>query len=365
MNEVQLAAWLDNFSGQGVKACIGLDGFVDRIIRVVDKRISPTEHTYVRTLGDYGNMVSAAAGLSLNVEIIPKVQKLGGNGPIMANAMARLGAEVSCVGAFGLPAPTPEYTEMGKRVALYSVAQPACTDAYEFDDGKIMASALESLNTLSWDTLMGALGVEMLVRLFEQAELIALNNWTMIPHMSHIWRHLQEDVFPRLTPRRRVIFLDLADPAKRTKGDIRRAIETMAGFSPFGEVYLSCNKREAMILSRVLGEEADGADMGAAAQILQERLHIAAVSIHTLEGSFACVQGEVIAAPGFFVDKPLISVGGGDHFNAGLAWGMMSGLPMYDAMVLASAVSGYYVRTGVTPDRSQLAEFLRTEKAGA
>lgn len=86
-------------------ACIGLDGFVDRIIRVVDKRRSAGECSYVRTLADYGRLISDASGFSLNVELICEKSQLGGNGPIMAYALARLGRDVSCIGAFGLPSP--------------------------------------------------------------------------------------------------------------------------------------------------------------------------------------------------------------------------------------------------------------------
>src|SRR5579871_3992692 len=67
---------------------IGLDGFVDEIISVVDKRESAEKFTRLPTMAAFGGRVSAAAGQSTNVELVVDRVKLGGNGPIMANAMA-------------------------------------------------------------------------------------------------------------------------------------------------------------------------------------------------------------------------------------------------------------------------------------
>ena len=163
-------------------ACIGLDGFVDRIIRVVDKRRSAGECSYVRTLADYGRLISDASGFSLNVELICEKSQLGGNGPIMAYALARLGSDVSCIGAFGLPRPAAEFEKLEKLARLYSLSEPARTDDYEFDDGKIIASTLNSLNALDWNAITEKLPPEQICALFDEADVIALND-----------RHMEKD----------------------------------------------------------------------------------------------------------------------------------------------------------------------------
>lgn len=358
MNRSELAAWLKSLPADQARVCIGLDGFVDRVLRVVDKRLSPTEATYIHTLSEYGGRIANAAGLSLNVELVPVLQKLGGNGPIMAGAMACLGSTVSCIGAFGLPEPTPSYLPLLRRACLYTIAQHACTDAYEFDDGKLIASVLDPLNTLSWEKLSGTLGVEKLISLLDEAELVALNNWTMIPHMTDIWKHFQKEIFPYLNPRRRILFFDLADPSKRTERDLREAVETLRGFTRFGTVLLSCNRREAAILEELLKINLHGNDPLETARKLRERMEIDIVSVHTLDAAYAVSTENAAYAPGFFVESPVISVGGGDHFNAGLAFGLLNSLSLKDALLLAGAVSGYYVRTGTSPERIDLASFL-------
>src|SRR5262245_46066351 len=80
-----------------------LVGFVDEIIAVVDKRQSNDRYDPVRTIGHLGEKISAASGRSSNYELVVKQMKLGGNGPIMANALLNIGLSVSYVGNLGYP----------------------------------------------------------------------------------------------------------------------------------------------------------------------------------------------------------------------------------------------------------------------
>src|SRR5262245_18313150 len=73
-----------------LKATVGLDGFVDEIIAVVDKRKNHEHYEPVRTIDDLGKKIRNAAGESSNYELVVKRMKLGGNGPIMANVLADL-----------------------------------------------------------------------------------------------------------------------------------------------------------------------------------------------------------------------------------------------------------------------------------
>jgi hypothetical protein len=66
-----------------MKAVIGLDGFVDSIIRVVDRRDSSETFSVVPTITDFAERIERAAGKSTNIELLVERVKLGGNGPIM------------------------------------------------------------------------------------------------------------------------------------------------------------------------------------------------------------------------------------------------------------------------------------------
>ena len=83
------------------RALVGLDGFVNEIIAVVNKRFDDGRFEPIRTIAAFGAKIVAASGESSNYELVVTRRKLGGNGPIMANALARIGFDVSYVGNLG------------------------------------------------------------------------------------------------------------------------------------------------------------------------------------------------------------------------------------------------------------------------
>src|SRR5689334_20636436 len=89
------------------KATIGLDGFVDNIIAVVDKRQDGNHYDPVRTIDQLADKIKKAAGQSSNYEMVIKQQKLGGNGPIMGNALASMGMSLTYIGSLGYPSIHP------------------------------------------------------------------------------------------------------------------------------------------------------------------------------------------------------------------------------------------------------------------
>src|SRR5207249_2172540 len=84
-------------------AFVGLDGFVDEILHVVDKRESAESFRRLPTIAKLAERLAAAAGKSTNIELVNRLTKLGGNGPIMANALASFGLKVTYLGNLGYP----------------------------------------------------------------------------------------------------------------------------------------------------------------------------------------------------------------------------------------------------------------------
>ncbi|MEI6862382.1 MAG: hypothetical protein WCL04_09040, partial [Verrucomicrobiota bacterium] len=79
---------------------VGLDGFVDTIVTPVAQRAGPGENfTPFASLASFGQRIVGAAGHGTNIELHPRLDKLGGNGPILAAALLAQGATVTCVGA--------------------------------------------------------------------------------------------------------------------------------------------------------------------------------------------------------------------------------------------------------------------------
>ncbi len=337
---------------------------MDEIISVVDKRDSIEQFTPFPTLAAFGARVQAAAGKSTNAELVVQRIKLGGNGPIMANALAAFGTRVSYVGNLGYPHLHPAFEEFAKCATVHSVAEPGYTDALEFTDGKLMLGKITSLNEITWSNLLERIGRDTLFELFTGAHLVGLQNWTMIPYMSDIWRHVLADICPKLPAGiHRTFFFDLADPERRDPKDIRAALELIGQFQTYFATHLGLNEKESFEIAEVLGYRGahDGqAAVKAVAAFIQQELNISAVVVHPRAYAVAASATGVVQADGPFVERPLISTGAGDHFNAGFCLGKLLGADDEIALQLGVGASGYYVRTAKSPAADELASFLGT-----
>ena len=347
------------------RATVGLDGFVDEIIRVVDKRGSAERYTRVPTLTAFGTRIRAAAGKSMNAELVIERVKLGGNGPIMANALAAFGVQVTCIGSLGHPQLHPVFAGLAKRATVYSIAEPGRTDALEFNDGKIMMGKHASLRDVSWKRLIERVGCKTLEGCFANVNLVGLENWTMLPHMSDIWEHVLADICPKMPARpRHTFFFDLADPEKRDRNEIRHAIRLIGKFQKYFDVYLGLNEKEAFEIADVLGYR--GAHQGdkaikTVAKFIYDKIKASAVVVHPRTYAIAASANGVVRANGAHAAKPLISTGAGDHFNAGFCLGKLIEADDEISLQLGVGTSGYYVRTAQSPGVKELANFLQLQ----
>jgi hypothetical protein len=346
------------------RGVVGLDGFVDQIIRVVDKRQSDGTPTFIAKIPDWGKRVQAAGGKSVKFDMSVQRVKLGGNGPIMANALASFSLPLTCVGNMGFPELHPIFHPMKTICQMITVADASYTDAVEFEDGKIMLSRQESAADVTWERMEKVIGKDVLFALFDNATFVALDNWTALPHMSKIWKKMQDDVCPKFktTVAKRKIFFDLADPEFRMAEDIAEAVELISKFEKWFEVTLGLNQKEAGEICEVLKLKVDGDDRAfsqKAAQEIRKKLSIDGVVVHAVAFATAASEKSSALLDGPYVAKPLISTGAGDHFNAGYSLGMILKGDLEQRVQLGVATSGFYVRTAKSPTLQDLRGFLK------
>lgn len=230
----QLYQRMQDVDPAGFSVAVGFDGFVDEIVEVVDRRESFDSYTRMTKMSQFGERIIKAAGLSTNIEFVPQTMKLGGNGPIMANALVKAGTSVSYVGSLGYPNIHPVFSELTDGCTqVFSIAEPGHTDAVEFDDGKVMLGKMESLNDVNWSVLQREVGIDNLKKIFSGADLVATVNWTMTPYMNEIWAGLLELCSPRPDGQRPYFFVDLADPSKRSPSDILESLDLIGKFSSY------------------------------------------------------------------------------------------------------------------------------------
>lgn len=345
-----------------LSAFIGLDGFVDEIIAVVDERRDARTYSRIPTIASLAERIGAAAGRSTNVELVTTRTKLGGNGPIMANALAAFGVKVTYLGALGYPTLHPVFDEFAKQADVHTIADPGRTDALEFEDGKLLFGKMFPLAEVTWDNINRHGKRPLVEQHMAKSSLVGFVNWTMLPYMSDIWEAMQKEICPKLSGPRRWMFFDLADPEKRPIAERERALKLIASFQSHFECILGLNEKEAFEVGEVLGLA--GYDRGRAGlQALTAALHkhvpVNTIVVHPTRHALACSGSGVEDVDGPFVAKPLITTGAGDHFNSGFVLGKLLGLSNAQSLLCGVCTSGFYVRTGRSPAVGDIVGLMR------
>ena len=341
------------------RATIGIDGFVDKIQKVVQSKSSDNEYVFFSHIAKFGSHLISKSGQSCGIEVCQKLTKLGGCSPNMASALGNLSVKVNCIGTLGYPQIDPLFKELHSNCTLYTIGNPGYTTALEFDDGKVMLIQKDFLHDLDWKVMKNILTLDKLKEFFFNSNLIGLVDWNNIVQYNDILEGILREVLPEHTQnKKQIIFFDLADFSERSKEDICKAIQLINKFNLHYKAILSLNESEAISLYNALYPEIQIADLKALGQAIYDAIGIDSVVIHTLIHSFAWDENGISETPSLYVQKPKLSTGGGDNFNAGLCLGQLLGLDLEGSLYVANAVSGYYVRNGHSPSIENLIDTL-------
>lgn len=346
-----------------LRVVVGLDGFVDEIVHIVKKRTGADSYTRIESIKEFAERIASFSEKSGNVEMVTKMKKLGGNGPIMANALTTLGTETAYIGNLGVPEPDPVFAEMAEKMQVYSLGEACHTDAAEFNDGKIMLGKMEPISQITWERIIETLTPGELEMLLTEADLLALVNWTMVTYMSDIWERLLEDMCPLIPfQENRYAFFDLADPEKRDREDVRRMLGLIPRFSKFYRVILGLNERESFQVAAALDLDVPGSggpeNVKKVCEAISGALGIFCVVIHPIEYAVATIGGETYVQEGPVTQHPKITTGAGDHFNSGFCLGLLLEADPQTALLMGVCASGYYVMNAESPNLRQLAGFM-------
>lgn len=380
------AASLKTRKSRDVSAVIGFDGFVDVILRAVATRRSMRMDDFdaIASIPAFADRINAAAGKSAGLELVTSESRFGGNGPLLANGLASLGVRTTylgCIAAESSPLQTPKtakntsvhplFAEFAQRCEkAVPLAQPALTHALEFSDGKIMFNMPDAIQRVTWETVVNSVGRDAMVRMFEQASLIAVVNWSIMTGVESILEGILADMLPAIaksagssqSPRR--LFIDLSDPTKRTKEDLLRVLRLLSRMNVHIAVTLGLNLNEAELAGAALGVHhpptADVASRSLAlSHAIRDSLQLATVVVHPREGAAGVDANESLWIDGPFTQSPALSTGAGDHFGAGFTLAQSMSLSLDACLAMAVACSGAYVRDAQSPTDQRLAAFLR------
>ena len=343
-----------------LNAFVGFDGFVDKIVSPIDKvDYEQNSRILIPTITDFSNRVASAAGKSSNIELFEKMEKLGGNGPIMANAQLSLGLGVRYVGALGATDIHPLFKDFSKATQAVSLADPGVTHALEFEDGKIMLGTMQSLEDVNYENLIKKVGKNELIEIFENADSISLVSWTMLTKLTEVFKQLTKNILPKLS-KKKYFFFDLADPEKRTDSEILEVLNLLKDFEPYGKVVLGLNLRESSQVANLLKIDNQDEDLSLRSKAIKEALSVNCVVIHPVESAHCASDEGTFNLVGPYCEKPKITTGGGDHFNAGFITAKLLGLSDLASLAVAVSTSGYYVRNAQSPTYQNIIDFVNS-----
>lgn len=342
------------------KITAGFDGFVDTIVRVIRNKQPGAPPIFFSTTTEFGSYVVEKGGSSFGLELEEREVKLGGNMPIMANSLGIFGIQVNCIGALGFPQVHKIFKNISSNCLLYSFATPGDSTAYEFNDGKIMFARMGELNSFGWEKIKKTLGIDTLIDLYESSDLLCIVNWSEIDASTDIWKGLLRDVFPhyRTKKKEQTALFDLSDFSKRSRESIVEALMLLKSISEYAKVTLSLNKNETRSIFELLFDEKATDNISEMGMRIFEKSGVEILLLHSPRQAMAINHEGQFTCDTFFVEHPKLSTGAGDHFNAGFSAARLLNLDMKSSLILANAVSAYYVQTGTSPQLEDVVSFL-------
>lgn len=341
------------------KATVGFDGYIDEIVRPV-KLKENNKVVFFETIEEFAQKIFASANSAGDIEIISQAVRIGGNAPIMANALGVLGVGTCAVGAFGYPQVHDCFKKLDGNVRIYSVADPAYSTDYEFQDGKIMFGKTANLDGITWKRIKDVLGKNVIKKLLGDSFILAITNWSSLYGLNDILKGIRselDDIVSGGGCELKYVFVDIADPSRRSRQDIVESLKLMAGFNKNFKTVFSFNENEARIINRCFFEETG--DMAKIAENIFNAIKPDILVVHPNKDALLLDGKTTVRISDFYVEKPVISTGGGDNFDAGFCAGLVMGLPAEICVYIGRACASFYIRNGRSPSLAQLIDYIK------
>jgi len=345
--------YLNNLKG---KVLLGCDGFVDETYQIVEVRKSLTEFVPMNRLKQFGELLVARADGGVGLELVPKRRCEGGFAINTGRIAACLGLKPSLPGLYGKDAIDPAYHEFQASCELLSLGNPALTIVFEFGDGKVLMSNLEAVSSLTWESIKTHFGPAKLREMFAGVDILGLGYWSLTADFDGIFQGFMEQYQTAKPPRR--MFFDFADIKKKSSESFAKSLALIRSYNDKLPMTFSMNEHEVMELFSRIGvdrPELKPAAVARALTVAREKIGFDELVVHTPEFAAAsnAKDGEAYAIQERQT-KVVRLAGAGDSFNGGYLCASLGNLPIKQRLVVANAVTAYFVTHATGPTKEQL-----------
>jgi hypothetical protein len=345
------------------KVLLGCDGFVDETYEIVEVRKSPSEFIPMKHLRQLGELIVARADGGVGMELVPKRRCEGGFAINTGRVAANLGLKPCLPGLYGKESIDPAYHQFQDNCELMSLGNPALTIALEFGDGKVLMSNLEAVSSLTWEDFRNHFGAARLREIFADVDILGLGYWSLTANFDGLFQGFMEQYETAKPPRR--MFFDFADIKKKSSESFIQSLEMIRAYNGKIPMTFSLNEHEVMELFSRIGvprPELKPAAIAAALSVAREKIGFDELVVHTPEfgAASSAKDGEAFAIQERQTNVVRLA-GAGDSFNGGYLCASLGDLPLKQRLVMANAVTAYFVTHATAPTNEQL--LAQIEKA--
>lgn len=341
-------------------AFFGFDACIDYLVRVVKEKKGKEDSAFFNESSQFARFISDLNDKSCGIELHTKLSKPGGNMFITSNALGNLGVKSECVGTYGFPEILPVFKAASPNCSLHTIGETINATALEFDSSKVIMFDPGPYDNLSWESIRDSIGAEQLTKMIKGKKLVSFLNWSEIAGSTEIWRGFLNEIISNTfrNGNKSWFFTDFSDCSRKTADEIKEVIGLLGQLRSYFSVCLSLNQKEADLVATAFGLK-NGGDDKAFITRLASYTNTDILIIHRLNDAISFDGAGFSKSDTFLCSEPRILTGGGDNFNAGFCYALLSDLDQAESLLVANAVAGCYVRNGVSPDTENLAEFLR------
>lgn len=353
MNKEKIANRLEQLSG---RIAMFADGFIDEQWSLVDSRLSYDKVNLIGKMTRFADRINAVGTGGMGIELIKKRMVFGGFTANIGFAAASLGIETVMAGLFGEGDLDPVFEPIYKIAEMITLGKPSITHAFEFDDGKILLTDMEAVLGMRWDWIADTLGMEKIVKILTDADIVGVGYWSLMPAFDEIVSELCA-AMPQDGKKRR-FFFDLADVSRRDRDSLAHTMTGLSYLNGEHPMTLSVNEHEGAVLFDIYGEDFSKHEK---AESVRKKAGLDELVIHTPHFASAASAADGFAMiPQEYVEKPVRTAGAGDTFNGGYIAATLAGLDIQERLHTANSAVSFFLNNGRAPSRKELMERINS-----